>query len=290
MKSHDSSFWKEVVNDEMDSIIGNNTWILVDLPHGSKAFKSKWIFKRKLRVDGSIEKFKARLVAKLIIHQMNVKTAFLNGKLEEEVYMEQPEDDMLIFRTDLEQVQMIKKMLSENFDMKDLGEADVILGIKILRKENRLMLTQSHYIEKILKQFNSFNCLPVSTPFEVGSKLTYNTTRILAQNKYAKVIGSLMYAMTCTRPDIAYVVGRLSRHTSSPGKEHWDAINQFLDQRQHCDNSSTVRFSNITNSTRAGYYIETKYLYVREKVEDNIIGMEYISTHDMFERRLKIIF
>ncbi|GJV48735.1 zinc finger, CCHC-type containing protein [Tanacetum coccineum] len=298
------------------------------LPPGSKAIKSKWIFKRKLRVDGSIEKFKARLVAKgftqregldyfdtyapvartttirilialasinkLIIHQMDVKTAFLNGELEEEVYMEQPEgfviqgqenkvcklikslyglkqapkqwhqkfdqvilsngfrinesdkcvysrfvngkgviiclyvDDMLIFGTDLEQVQMTKKLLSENFDMKDLGEADVILGIKILRKENRLMLTQSHYIEKILKRFDSFNCLPVSTPFEVGSKLTYNTARILAQNKYAKVIGSLMYAMTCTRPDIAYAVGRLSRHTSSPGKEHWDAVNRVF--------------------------------------------------------------
>ncbi|GKE83195.1 zinc finger, CCHC-type containing protein, partial [Tanacetum coccineum] len=64
MKSHDSSFWKEAVNDEMDSIIGNNTWIIIDLPPGSKDIKSKWIFKRKLRVDGSIEKFKARLVAK----------------------------------------------------------------------------------------------------------------------------------------------------------------------------------------------------------------------------------
>ncbi|GJR12583.1 zinc finger, CCHC-type containing protein [Tanacetum coccineum] len=103
-------------------------------------------------------------------------------------------NDMLIFGTDQEQVQMTKKLLSENFDMKDLGEADVILGIKILRKEN-------------------------------SSKLTYNTGRILAQNKYAKVIGSLMYAMTCTRPDIAYAIRRLSRHTSSPGKEHWDAVN-----------------------------------------------------------------
>nr|GEV57656.1 glucose and ribitol dehydrogenase-like [Tanacetum cinerariifolium] len=64
MKSHDSSFWKEAVNDEMDSILGNNTWILADSPPGSKAIKRKWIFKRKLRVDGSIEKFKARLVAK----------------------------------------------------------------------------------------------------------------------------------------------------------------------------------------------------------------------------------
>nr|GEX55448.1 hypothetical protein [Tanacetum cinerariifolium] len=114
-----------------------------------------------------------------------------------------------------EQVQMRKKLLSENFDMKDLGEADVILGIKIIRKENRLMLTQSHYIEKILKRFDSFNRLPVSTPFEVGSKLSYNTSRILAQNKYAKVIDSLMYAMICTKPNIAYAVGRLNYASTS---------------------------------------------------------------------------
>ncbi|GKD57279.1 hypothetical protein Tco_1290666 [Tanacetum coccineum] len=58
--------------------------------------------------------------------------------------------------------------------------------------------------------------------------LTYNTGRYLAQNKYAKVIGNLMYAMTCTRPDIAYAVGRLSRHTNSLGKEHLDAVNRVF--------------------------------------------------------------
>lgn len=225
---------------------------------------------------------------------MDVKTAFLNGKLEEEIYMEQPEgfviqgqenkvcklikslyglkqapkqwhqkfdqvilsngfkinqsdkcvysrfvngkgviiclyvDDMLIFGTDLEQVKNTKKLLSENFDMKDLGEADVILGIKIFRSKNNLMISQSHYIEKVLKRFNKFNCSPISIPFEVSSKLSKNTGRVVAQNEYAKVVGSLMYAMTCTRPDIAYAVGRLSRHTSNPGVQHWEAVNRVF--------------------------------------------------------------
>jgi hypothetical protein len=65
MKPHDASFWKEVVNDEMDSVLGNNTWTLFDLPPGTRAIKSKCIFKKKRkRIDGTVEKFKARLVAK----------------------------------------------------------------------------------------------------------------------------------------------------------------------------------------------------------------------------------
>ena len=125
MLSSDSTSWKEAVNSEIESILSNHTWELVDLPPGNKPLGSKWIFKRKMKDDGTIDKYKARLVVKgfrqkegldyfdtyspvtritsirmlialaavygLEIHQMDVKTAFLNGELEEEIYIEQPE-------------------------------------------------------------------------------------------------------------------------------------------------------------------------------------------------------
>ena len=59
-----SAFWKEAINDEMDSILSNNTWVLVDLPQGSKPIGCKWVFRRKCNNDGSVQTFKARLVAK----------------------------------------------------------------------------------------------------------------------------------------------------------------------------------------------------------------------------------
>ncbi|GKD53206.1 zinc finger, CCHC-type containing protein [Tanacetum coccineum] len=120
MKSEDVAFWKEAINDKMDFIMGSNTWVLADLPPGCKPLGCKWIFKRKLKIDKTIEKFKARLVIQgfrqkseidyfdnyapvvristirlliamvsihnLIIHQMDVKTAYLNGELEYETY------------------------------------------------------------------------------------------------------------------------------------------------------------------------------------------------------------
>ena len=129
LASRDSAFWKEAINDEMDSLMSNGTWVLCDLPPGCKPIGCKWIFKRKRNTDGSLLTFKARLVAKgfkqkegidyfetyapvaritsirvlfalasiydLYIHQMDVKTAFLNRDLDEEVYMEQPEGFVL---------------------------------------------------------------------------------------------------------------------------------------------------------------------------------------------------
>jgi hypothetical protein len=108
----------------MDSILDNGTWELIEHPYGCKSIGCKWVFKRKLRVDGTIEKHKAQLLAKgytqkkgedffdtyspverltticellslvashgLLVHQMDVKTAFLNRELDKEIYMEQP--------------------------------------------------------------------------------------------------------------------------------------------------------------------------------------------------------
>ena len=125
MVTRDAAFWREAVNDEMDSVLSNNTWVLVDLSPGSNTIGCKWVFTRKYRTDGTIQTFKVRLVAKgfkqregidyfdtyalvvritsirvlivlasiykLVIHQMDVKTAFLNGDLDEEVYMDQSE-------------------------------------------------------------------------------------------------------------------------------------------------------------------------------------------------------
>ncbi|CAM8997347.1 unnamed protein product [Rhodiola kirilowii] len=112
--------------------------------------------------------------------------------------------------------------------MKDMGEADVILGIRIKRENKGIALSQSHYAEKVLKKFNCLNCSPVSTPMDPNMKLLPNTGDAVSQLGYSQVIGCLMYAMTSTRPDIAYAVGKLSRYTSNPSTYHWEAIRRVL--------------------------------------------------------------
>jgi len=112
--------------------------------------------------------------------------------------------------------------------MKNMEETDVILGIKIIRDNDGISLSQSHYIEKVLGRFNYKDCSPVATPFDPTYKLTRNSWRPIAQLEYAKVIGCLMIAMTSTRLDITFTVGKLSRYTSNPSKFHRHAIRRVL--------------------------------------------------------------
>ncbi|GJV56417.1 hypothetical protein Tco_1457422 [Tanacetum coccineum] len=90
-----------------------------------------------------------------------------------------------------------------------MREANVILVIRIKHKSNRIAISQSHYIEKVFKKFNYFDCTPVSTPMDTSEKLRPNNGQALSELEYSRVIGCLMYVMTCTMPDIAFALGKL---------------------------------------------------------------------------------
>ncbi|RVW87889.1 Retrovirus-related Pol polyprotein from transposon TNT 1-94 [Vitis vinifera] len=336
LQDENSSKWELAMKDEMDSLLGNQTWELTELPVGKKALHNKWVYRIKNEHDGS-KRYKARLVVKgfqqkegidyteifspvvnmstirlvlgmvavenLHLEQLDVKTAFLHGDLEEDLYMIQPEgfivqgqenlvcklrkslyglkqaprqwykkfdnfmhrigfkrceadhccyvksfdnsyiilllyvDDMLIVGSDIEKINNLKKQLSKQFAMKDLGAAKQILGMRIIRDKanGTLKLSQSEYVKKVLSRFNMNEAKPVSTPLGSHFKLskeqspkTEEERDYMSKVPYASAIGSLMYAMVCTRPDIAHAVGVVSRFMSKPGKQHWEAVKWIL--------------------------------------------------------------
>ena len=112
--------------------------------------------------------------------------------------------------------------------MKDMGEAKLILDVKIIRNESGIKLSQEHYVEKILRKFELYDRSPVSTPYDSSVQLKKNRGDPVAQSKYAQIIGSLLHLMNFTRPDIAYAVCRLSRYTHCPNNEHWEALIRLL--------------------------------------------------------------
>ncbi|KAK3040178.1 hypothetical protein RJ639_028428 [Escallonia herrerae] len=125
------------------------------------------------------------------------------------------------------------KLLSREFDMKDLGSAKKILGMEIHRdrKAGKLWVTQKSYVEKVLERFSMLNAKPVSTPlgahFQLSSRLCPSAeedVEYMSRVPYANAVGCLMYAMVCTRPDISHAVSMVSRYMGNPGKKHWDAV------------------------------------------------------------------
>jgi hypothetical protein len=133
-------------------------------------------------------------------------------------------NDILIFGTSLDVINEVKTFLCQSFDMKDMCETDVILNIKLIKGENGITLTQSHYVEKVLSRFGYKDSKPSPTPNDPSLVLWKNKRIGGDQLRYSQMIGSLMYLASATRPDISFDVSKLSRFTSNPGDDHWRAL------------------------------------------------------------------
>ena len=146
-------------------------------------------------------------------------------------------DDILLIGNNIEVLSSVKGWLQKQFDMKDLGEANYILGIKLPRdrKNKVLALSQALYIDKILARFSMENSKKGTLPFKHGVHLSKEQSPKTLEQKermsripFASAVGSLMYVMLCTRPDICYAVGIVGRYQSDPGEEHWIAVKHIL--------------------------------------------------------------
>jgi hypothetical protein len=138
-------------------------------------------------------------------------------------------DDILILGMSLDVIKETKDFMSNNFEMKDLGEADVILNIKLLREGNGgVTLVQSHYVEKVLSHFGYSKCELAPTPYDPSKLLKKNRRISRDQLRYSQIIGSLMYLASAMKPDISFAVSKLSRFVSNPGDDHWHALERVL--------------------------------------------------------------
>ncbi|KAL9811853.1 putative RNA-directed DNA polymerase [Arabidopsis thaliana] len=152
--------------------------------------------------------------------------------------------DMLIAAKSVAEINKIKKDLSEGFEMKDMGAASRILGIDISRNrsEGTLELSQSGYLNRVLDRFHMSEAKGVSTPMGAHFKLASVTSEEECVDTekvpYASAIGSIMYAMVGTRPDVAQAIGVLSRFMGNPGKVHWTAVKWLL---RYLKNSSDLK-------------------------------------------------
>ena len=329
MRSADSSSWEDAMNDEMNSLKENNTFTLTPLPKGRKAVGGRWVYAIKEDANGA-KTYKARYVAKgysqvegidyqetyaptasftsvrtlmqlaaqhgLILHQMDVKTAYLNAPIDCEVYVDQAEgfevpanqaesrlvyklnkslyglkqsgrnwnsmlhgylidndfiqslvdpcvyvrktehdlviiivwvDDLIIAASSDAVMGSVKKALKQKFVLKDLGKLAYFLGIHFEQGNGYVKMNQKRYLNKLLEKFGMLDCKPRCTPSE--QKITCNENdELVDSRRYREIIGSLIYLMTCTRPDICWTVTKLSQYLSQPRQGHLTAAKHVM--------------------------------------------------------------
>ena len=113
--------------------------------------------------------------------------------------------------------------LSQKFKMKDLGQISRFLGIDFIVRPGKIQMTQRSYLEKLLQRFNMSDCKAKRTPSEVKLNISANSPSFDAR-KYLEAIGSLIYAMTATRPDISWIISELAQYAQNPTEYHWTAV------------------------------------------------------------------
>ncbi len=145
-------------------------------------------------------------------------------------------DDLIIASNSKFLMKETKRNLCDRFEMKDLGRLHYCLGIEIVwRDDGTCVFNQSKYIGNVLERFGMKDCKPVSTPINSGTKLTKEmspkTEEEISEMKsvpYRSAVGSLIYLVTGTRPDIAVAVGEVAKYSNNPGRQHWMAVKRIL--------------------------------------------------------------
>nr|GEV87252.1 hypothetical protein [Tanacetum cinerariifolium] len=300
----DNSKWKAAMKEEIDSFRKNKTWKLVDHPTGQKLMSCKWLFK------------------------LDMKTSFLHGNLEEVIYMRQPpgyeQDDMLIACKSKAEIGSAKSLLKKEFDMKDLREAKNIFGMEIVRHQSHkiLRVSQSRYVSKILNNFRIDNGKSVKMPLGGHFKLSLKNSPVrdydverMSKVPYANEVGSLMYLMVCTRPDIAYAGCVVSwkktlQHVvalSTTKVEYMDfteAVKEAIWLRGlleelgvelntvavNCDNRGVIHLSRNHVFHERTKHINARYHFIREVLEAKTVKVLKVGTeHNTVDALTKVV-
>ncbi|KAI3681921.1 hypothetical protein L6452_36728 [Arctium lappa] len=295
-KAHEAmkeSSWIEAMQEELLQFKLQDVWDLVDLPKGHRAIGTKWIFRNKRDERGIVIRNKARLVAKgytqeegidyeevfapvarieairlflayasymnFKVYQMDVKSAFLYGSIEEEydtlssyllengfergvidktLFIKRKKKDILLVQIYVDDIifgstrdnlcKEFEDLMHQRFKMSSMGELTFFLGLQVQQKSDGIFICQSKYVQDILTKFGFSDSKPASTPMETHKQITADLEgEDMDVHHYRSMIGSLMY-LTASRPDIMFPVCVCARFQVRPKQSHFQAVKRIF--------------------------------------------------------------
>ena len=151
-------------------------------------------------------------------------------------------DFLAIASNNIEALRHAIHQLQQVFPVKDLGPMEYCLGIKVTRNrtEGTLSISKKKLIDDILRKYEMQECKPISTPMTVPCKLsiddspsTQTEVQFMETIPYRQILGSIRYLVSCTRPDLSFSAGYLSRFMQNPGVKHWEALKRVMRYLQY---------------------------------------------------------
>ncbi|GJR28156.1 putative ribonuclease H-like domain-containing protein [Tanacetum coccineum] len=253
--------WIEAMQEELLQFKLQQVWTLMDLPHGKRAIGTKWVYKNKKDERGIV--IRKRL--DFVVYQMDVKSAFLYGKIEEEFYVCQPPrfedlefpnkvykrcqidktlfikrvngdillvqvyvDDIIFGSTKKELCTEFEKLMHKKFQMNSMGELTFFLGLQVTQKDDGIFISQDKYVDEILKKFGFSTVKRASTPMDTSKPLLKDEeAKDVDVHLYRSMIRSLMY-LTASRPDIMFVVCACARFQVTPKVSHLHVVKRIF--------------------------------------------------------------
>ncbi|GKB46746.1 putative ribonuclease H-like domain-containing protein [Tanacetum coccineum] len=330
--------WIEAMQEELLQFKLQKVWTLVDLPKGKRAIGTKWVYRNKKDERGIVVRNKARLIAQgytqeegidydevfapvarieairlylayasfmgFIVYQMDVKSAFLYGTIEEEVYVCQPpgfEDPQFpdkVYKVEkalygLHQAPRARCMLMTS--SLGLQRSLYVMSLKdcTVNEEAGNFISQDKYVAEILKKFDFATVKIASTPIETNKALVKDEeAKAVDVHLYKSMFGSLMY-LTASRPDIMFAVCACARFNidfeAFSVRDYVGAVlwiqNQMLDYgfnfmniKIYIDNESTICIVRNPVFHSKTKYIEIRHHFIRDCYEKKLIQVIKIHT------------
>nr|GEY40667.1 retrovirus-related Pol polyprotein from transposon TNT 1-94 [Tanacetum cinerariifolium] len=234
-------------------------WIMVDLPFGKMVIETKWVYRNKKDERGVVVRNKAGLVAQghrqdegINYDEMDVKSAFLYGKINEEVYVSQPlgfidpkfpkkkkdKKDIMLVQVYVDDIifgslkkslcDEFKALMKNRFQMSSIGELTFFLRLKVKQKEDGNFISQDKYVAEILKKFDFMSVKTASTLIKTKKPLVKDAeVADVDVHLYRSMISSLMY-LNAFRPDIMYADCACSRFQVTPKTSHIYAVKRIF--------------------------------------------------------------
>ncbi|GKB09046.1 putative ribonuclease H-like domain-containing protein [Tanacetum coccineum] len=305
--------WIEAMQEELLQFKLQQVWTLVDLPHGKRDIGTKLVYRNKkdervARIE-EIRLFLAYASFKdFVVYQMNMKSEFLYGKIEEEVYVCQPpgfEDPKFPDRVykvekalyDLHQALrawyetlstylldngfqrgQIDKTLFIKRDKSDIilvqissmGELTFFLGLQVTQRDDGIFISQDKYVDGILKKFGFLTVKTASTPMETSKPLIKDeNAEDIDVHLYRSMIGSLMY-LTSSRPDIMFVVCACARFQVTPKVSHLHVVKRIF--RYLKDMKSTTGGCQFLGSRSISYKCKKQTIVANSTTEAEYVA------------------